>query len=544
MSKRSRARAGAAATAVAVALTGVAACGNHRGDSSSESDAAGTFGYQVSGDLLTTNAGSLEGSSTQAQVLSGRLYPGVYVPGPEGQTIPNTDLAWAQELPGSERRVIYTLSQEAVFSDGTPVTCSDYLLAFTAGTNPEIFGSHMPLFDDAANLACTPGSKEFTVVFKAGRGARWKGLFTPGTVLPAHAVAAKLDMPIEQLDDNLVSGDESLLRPIADVWRHGFDLGSFDPDLQASFGPYKIDSVGPSGEVRLVANEFYYGDAPSERELTVWPGSADTAELAANGALRVGDLRDTTPDWFDANAEDNRLEVQSVVGELTEVLTFPQVGEWSLPENRVALSRCLDPRAVAAASSSAAGVEVPVAPYHVLRRNDPMAARLDAAADPHLDVDLDAARAASGKQLRVGYAHPSERYAAMTESMRRSCEPAGITVVDATRGGESATMADLARPTVDEFGQAGQTDGSVDAVLRAVDPLQEYPAALNRQQDFRVISAQEAYLWNELPSIPLAAQPVSFAIDRNVGNVVPYSGLSGIGWNMNRWQLAGENSAG
>ena len=80
--------------------------------------------------------------------------------------IPNTDLVTTQVIPGAERRVKYTLSEQAVFSDGTPVTCSDYLLAFTAGMNPEVFGSHMPLFDDASELNCTPGSKEFTVIFK------------------------------------------------------------------------------------------------------------------------------------------------------------------------------------------------------------------------------------------------------------------------------------------------------------------------------------------------------------------------------------------
>lgn len=521
-----------AAAALAAAALSLSACANSH-DGGTKDEAAGTFGYQVSEELLTTNAGSLEGASTQAQVLSSALYPGVYVPGPNGQSIPNTDLVRTQELPGTERRVIYTLSNDAVFSDGTPVTCSDYLLAFTAGTSPKLFGSHMPLFDDAAELSCAPGSKEFTVQFKSGRGARWRGLFGAGTVLPAHAVAAKLGIPVEQLDEDLQSDDLDRLRPIAAVWRHGFDLANLDADLQVSFGPYRIDSVGPNGEVKLVANDYFYGDAPREHELIVWPGSADTAHLAEIDALKVGDLRDTTPDWFDADAEGNRLEVQTVVGELTEALTFAETGFWSEPENRKALSRCVDPRGVAAASSSIAQIDVPTAPFHVLEHDDPLAKRLEAGAQPNLDVNLDAARAISGAQLRVGYSHPSERLAAMVEAMRRSCEPAGITIVDA---GGGKTMADLAHNELGEWGEEQLIDGSVDAVIRAEDPLVEYPAAANRSQDFRTLSGQEHFLWEALPSLPLAAQPVTFAIDRNVGNVVPYTGLSGIGWNMNRWQ--------
>lgn len=535
MSKKRFSSAAALTTAALVAATlSLSACANSE-DGGAKDEAAGTFGYQVSEELLTTNAGSLEGASTQAQVLSSALYPGVYVPGPNGQSIPNTDLVRTQELPGSERRVIYTLSNDAVFSDGTPVTCSDYLLAFTAGANPELFGSHMPLFDDAAELTCTPGSKEFTLQFKEGRGARWRGLFGAGTVLPAHAVAAKLGIPVEQLDEDLQSDDVARLRPIAGVWRHGFDLADMDPDLQVSFGPYRIDGVGPSGEVKLVANDYYYGDAPREHELTVWPGSADTAHLAEIDALKVGDLRDTTPDWFDQDAEGNRLDVQTVVGELTEALTFPETGFWSVPENRKALSRCVDPRGVAAASSSVAQINVPTAPFHVLEHDDPLAKRLEDGAQPNLDVNLDAARTISGAQLRVGYSHQSERLAAMVEAMRRSCEPAGISIIDA---GGGKTMADLPHNELGEWGEEQLIDGSVDAVIRAEDPLVEYPAAANRSQDFLTLRGQEHFLWESLPSLPLAAQPVTFAIDRNVGNVVPYTGLSGIGWNMNRWQQA------
>ncbi|UIZ93358.1 peptide ABC transporter [Corynebacterium sp. CNCTC7651] len=521
----------AAALAVSLSL-GAAACS---GDRAEEVAAEPIAGYQVAGELPTTNAGSLEGNTTLAQKLSGRLYPGVYVPGPEGQRIPNTDLVTTQAIPGAGSRVIYTLSEEAVFSDGTPVTCSDYLLAFTAGTNPEIFGSHMPLFDDTAELTCTPGSKEFSLIFKEGRGARWRGLFEAGTVLPSHAVAAKLEMSVEELDDALYSGELSRLRPIAEVWRHGFDLNNFDPDLQVSFGPYVIQSVGEHGEVTLAANEFYYGDAPIEQELVVWPGSVDTAELAESGELMVGDLRDAKAPWFDPNAEGNRLDVTSTVGQLTEVLTFPEVGTWSYQDNRRALSRCVDPRGVAAASSAVAGIDVPVAPLHVVQWDDPLAKRLEGAAQQRLDVDIAAASALAGTEVRIGAPYPSERYAAMIEAMRASCEPAGITIVDVTGDGKS--LADLPRFQYGEWGEEIIAEGTVDAVLRPIDPLMEYPAASNRPQNLSTIAGQEHFLWNVLPSIPLAAQPVTFAIDRNVGNVVPYTGLSGIGWNMNRWQF-------
>ena len=118
--------------------------------------------------------------------------------------------------------------------------------------------------------------------------------------------------------------------------------------------------------------------------------------------------------------------------------------------------------------------------------------------------------------------------------MAKTCEPAGVRIVDVT--GEGKTLADLPRIYINEAAERVELEGQADALLFAVDPMSAYPAALNRPENLSVLRAQEGFLWNALPSLPLTAQPVTFAIDRNVGNVVPYTGLSGIGWNMNRWQ--------
>ena len=157
-------RAVAAVAAVAVSIFALTACDTN--DSENE-ESKKLFGYQALGELRTTNSGTLEGATDLAEQLSVRLYPGVYVPGPSGQMIPNTDLVTTQVLPSDQPKVIYTLSDAAVFSDGTPVTCSDFLLTFTAGHYPSMFGSHTPLFDDTEELSCTPGAKEFTLTFKA-----------------------------------------------------------------------------------------------------------------------------------------------------------------------------------------------------------------------------------------------------------------------------------------------------------------------------------------------------------------------------------------
>ena len=98
----------------------------------------------TSSPLATTNAAGLLGASTSADTLAGRLYPPAFVHGPSGQQIPNRDLVTAQPLPGPEPRVVYTINPEATYSDGAPVTCTDFLLSYKAGTLPGLFDAFLP----------------------------------------------------------------------------------------------------------------------------------------------------------------------------------------------------------------------------------------------------------------------------------------------------------------------------------------------------------------------------------------------------------------
>ena len=147
-------------SAIALAASACSGQGSEEDTASApqEPESYGYFGYQVNSRLATTNAGTSFGDATSAGLLSTRLYPGLFVPGPSGELIPNADLVETEELPpvaGSDQRSVQlTLEEDAVFSDGAPVTCDDYLLAYVAGTHPAEFASHMPLMNDIADFNC------------------------------------------------------------------------------------------------------------------------------------------------------------------------------------------------------------------------------------------------------------------------------------------------------------------------------------------------------------------------------------------------------
>ncbi|MDV2425061.1 MULTISPECIES: ABC transporter substrate-binding protein [Corynebacterium] len=500
-----------------------------------EPESYGYFGYQVNSRLATTNAGTSFGDATSAGLLSTRLYPGLFVPGPSGELIPNADLVETEELPpvaGSDQRSIQlTLEEDAVFSDGTPVTCDDYFLAYVAGTHPAEFASHMPLMNDIADFSCEPQGKRFTLTFNKDQGQRWRHMFGAGTIMPAHALAKKSGLSVKELNAALTVEDMQALAPVAKEWRYGFSVAKdqLDPELQVSFGPYVIDKVGDEGEIILKANEKYFGDAPAEEHVVVWPSDADAQKLADKGALRVVDAASENPDWLDSTKDESGespYEVTPMVGELTDTLTLSEAGIFAEPWARESFAACVDQQAVAQASSAASGVEVPPAYLRTVSATNPVAGGLDKVGKQHQDTDLAKAGDLNGTTIKVGYLGPDKRYAAMVEQLRASCEPAGITIEDASAEFMSQHYLEMDPET---------WTPTVDAFLGPVDPQTEYSTVESSMKNSAELKKTEEALWKDVASIPLSAQPRVFLVRRDVEGVLPYTGVSGIGWNMDRW---------
>lgn len=515
-------------------------------------------GYMVNSQLATTNAGTAFGSTTSAAQLSTRLYPGLFVPGPSGQLIPNADLVETEKLPpaadSDQESVRLTLADDATFSDGAPVTCDDYLLAYTAGTHPVEFASHMPLMNDIADIECAPHSKAFTLTFYKDQGHRWRQMFGPGTVMPAHALAQKTDMSMEDLNAALHAEDMAALQPVAELWRYGFSTAKddFDPELQVSYGPFTAEKVGDSGEVFLKANEQYRGDKPALDRLVVWPSSADAQELADKGVLKVADSATAAPGWLSGNAgedaesaegkdldndsvgedsagaDNNEFETTTKVGLQTDTLTLSQAGIFAEPSARKAFAACVDQAALAHKSSEISGVDVPPAYVRTVSVQDPVAQTLGSVAKDHEGTDMAAAGQLNGTTIKVGYVGPDKRYQAMVEALRASCEPAGITI-------EDAADEQLSQFYLNPNPETGEP--TIDAFLGPVDPLTEYSAADSSIKNSVQLKEQEEQLWDSVPSIPIAAQPRVFIVHRDVEGVLPYTGISGIGWNMDRWHV-------
>jgi dipeptide-binding protein dciAE len=382
-------------------------------------------------------------------------------------------------------------------------------------------------------------------------------MFGPGTVMPAHALAQKTDMSMEDLNAALHAEDMAALQPVAELWRYGFSTAKddFDPELQVSYGPFTAEKVGDSGEVFLKANEQYRGDKPALDRLVVWPSSADAQELEDKGVLKVADSATAAPGWLSGNAgedaesaegkepdhdsagEDSagagndQFETTTKVGLQTDTLTLSQAGIFAEPSARKAFAACVDQAALAHKSSEISGVDVPPAYVRTVSVQDPVAQTLGSVAKDHEGTDMAAAGQLNGTTIKVGYVGPDKRYQAMVEALRASCEPAGITI-------EDAADEQLSQFYLNPNPETGEP--TIDAFLGPVDPLTEYSAADSSIKNSVQLKEQEEQLWDSVPSIPVAAQPRVFIVHRDVEGVLPYTGISGIGWNMDRWHVSAQ----
>lgn len=512
---------------------------------SSEEEVDNSLHYVVNAELVTTNAGSAVGYSTDSALLTDRLYPAAYINGPKGQIIPNPDFIDAHSLPGVQQSAVFQIAEESKFSDGVALTCDSFVLAYAAA-KIDAFHSFLPMMSQVAEVRCVSGSKKAEIYYHEGYGDRWRQTFAAGTLLPAHAIAARMDIPLERLTHALQHPEENfeLIQVAADIWNNGFSLANFDPALQVASGPYKIVRVGESGEVYLDRNEHYVGTAAEIAPVVVWPASADTAELGENRRIAVAEAAAVAKaTWVNRDDSYNQYTIEPIAGILAEQLVLSTKGVFSDPEMRRALSACIDQRTIAEISSDESGVDVAPSSVRTVRLNSPLANRLGMLTESHLNVDIDAAKKLEGHQINIGYLAPNQRYAAMVRNMQETCAPAGISINDVSR--VDASISGLSR--TEAAGDGDQTavgDDSneipiFDAFITSIDPDQAFASVAKTYQDLDAARTAELASWEQMSTIPLAAQPRIFVTRNDVNNLAVNSSKAGIGWNIDRWELAG-----
>ena len=538
-------RAAAAAVAAALTFTATGCIGG----------AADQVNFAVDGLLTTYNANTVNGAASAGPQAFARALTGFGFHGPDGQVLVDNDFG-AVTVVGREPLILdYQIADNAVYSDGKPITCDDMVLAWAAQSTryPGFDAASHAGYIDIAGIECQPGQKRARVNFLPNRSiVDYNQLFTATSMMPSHVIGDELGLDVTA---TLFGGDPAAVSRIADAWNTIWEL---KPDIDTkrfpSSGPYAIDSVLPEGAVVLTANDRWWGAKPVTKRIVVWPRGVDVQDRVNNGSFHVVDVATgssgtlTTPDDYE------RSEIPS--GGI-EQLIFGSRGALSTPAARRALALCTPRDAIAR------NAEMPIANNRLSAVVDDAYAGAEAAAEGggFAVANADAARAAiEGVPLtvRIGYQAPNPRLAATIEAITQSCAAAGITVQDITtettgpqalRDGQidallagtggaagsgstgSAAMDAYVLHTGNGNNLPGYSNPQIDGIISAL------AVTVDPKELIRLLADAAPLLWQDVPTLPLYRQQRTVLFSKRMFAVEANPTKWGAGWNMDRWRL-------
>ncbi len=517
--------------------------------------AASQVDYVVDGPLSTYNTNTVAGAASAGAQAFARALTGFSYHGPDGQIVADRDFGTVSVVGGTPLVLDYQIADNAVYSDGKPVTCDDIVLAWAAqsGKFPDFHAATQAGYLDIANVECMPGQKKARVSFIPDRGVvDYNQLFTATSLMPSHVIADQLNVDVTAA---LLSNNGPLVQQIAKLWNTIWDLKpGIDLKRFPSSGPYKIESVLDRGAVVLVANDRWWGPKAITKRVTVWSQGPDIQDRVNNRSVDVVDVASgssgalTTPDNYErSDGPSNGVEQ----------LIFAPQGPLAAPNARRAVALCT-PR-----DSLAKDAGTPIANSRLEPATDDAVSAGDGAteAGPFSKSDPVGARKALGGApltVRIGYQGPNARLAVNVGVITKACGSAGITVsavildgsgpqalrdgkVDAllastggaTGSGSSGSSAldAYALHTGNGNNLSGYTNPQVDNAISAL------AVSADAAERARLLTETAPVLWGDMPTLPLYRQQRTLLSSKKMYAVSKNPTRWGAGWNMDRWAL-------
>ena len=535
----------------------------------------GSIAYSVGADdFLSYNGLQSNTYTTYNSAVADRMFSSFWYFGTDGSIIPNKDFGTYEKTSDDPLTVKYTISDDAKWSDGTPVTAGDFIVHWAANNDTvKAEGAETPLFDSISfeqgkYIPEAPegeaDGKEFTVTYPEPY-ADWEILIS--TALPAHIVAKEAGMSFEELVTAAKEKDVEALTPAAEFWNDGWDFSPGelpDASLVPSMGPYKFKDGGwQAGQsITLEANPEYWGTPPATKELVLRFADPKTHVQA----LQNGDL-----DVIEPQATVDTLQQLEGLGEDVNVQTGDQLtwehvdynrGEGSVfadsPELREAFALCLPRQQI---------VDNLIKPIYAdaqvmnLREVFPFQDKYQEVVDEAYPKEMDEPNIEKAKELveksgvstptvRLGYQAGNQRRTETVALIKSSCDQAGFDVQDANSpvffkevmpagdydaalyawagSGQKASGANIYQSDGAQ-NQQSYNNPEVDA---AWDKL---ATSLDENEQLEQVKTIEKLLWEDFQAIPLYAHPGLVGHKADVANVRDTAAQSGALWNVEQW---------
>ena len=544
--------------------------------------ADGVVSFSTGSEQYNAYNGNMAGTnSTYNAVVNNQLFGGFWYWGTDGTVYPNEWFGSYEVVSEEPLTIEYTISDDAVWSDGTPVSANDYLLEW-ATTNPEeLGGAELLGFDpvsDSFGRYVPQGpetevdAKTFSVVYPEPY-PDWE--LVVSTALPSHIVAEQSGLEPAELAQAILDGDRDTVAQVADFWNTGWVFGDYqlpDTALIPSSGPYTLEGASwvQGQSLTLIPNDSFYGPAPATQDLSFVFAAPEThVQALQNGDINVIEPQATV---------DTVIQLEGMDGislETGDSLTWEHLdynfGEGSVFADDAGGLTAREAFALCAPRQQI--VETLIQPINAdaqvmnLREVFPFQPHYDEvlaeAYDGRFDqVDLEGARAKLEEagldtpvDVRIGYSGPNQRRSEQVAAIKASCDEAGFNIIDGgdARFFESGGPLEVGDWEIALFAWAGSgqiasgqaiysTGGGQNMGGYSNEIVDEAWNTLATSADPEVHREQvkiiERELWDTLYGLPVFAHPDVTGFDSTLQNVRATAVQTGVSWNAEQWVRA------
>jgi len=211
------------------------------------------------------NPSTPAGANRITQMVMQQVLPQAFVIDPDFDPTTTGMIDSAELVSVSPETVQYDIDPKATWSDGTPITASDFVYNWheqTANASSLPFSGVIEGYRSISSVTGSNNGKTVTVVFSTPY-SDWESLFSD--LIPAH-IAAEVG------------------------WTKGF--AGFNPTDVISGGPFEIASVTPGRDLVLQRNPRWWGKAPHLQQIVfrVVAAGTDPWGLLTSGAVDVDEM--------------------------------------------------------------------------------------------------------------------------------------------------------------------------------------------------------------------------------------------------------------
>ncbi len=482
-------------------------------------------------------------------IMTQHVYPQVFRSTPDFEVVLDEELmVSAEQISDDPQTIEYVIRDDAVWSDGEPISGDDFVYMWQQTINPDNDVASRVGYEDIESVTPSDDGKTVTVVFSQPY-AEWQSIFED--ILPAH-----------------------IMTELEGGWNDGLDGENF-PTF--SGGPFMFEDYRPEQSIRMVPNENYWGDNKPKLDEVIIRFGIDAEAVPA--ALENGEIDVAYPQpQLDLVAQVERLAPE-IDSQISLGLQFEHI-DFDLENQflsdfavRQAIAYALDEEQLVNRTVRQFTDDAVTLHNRLFVNNQP---QYEAHGEEYDGVDVDKAKETleaagfelgsddiyekDGEKLSVristtgGNALREDTQEIIQAQMREAGIDIQIDNVDGSavfgrffpdspedRDFDIALFAWVNTPFASDnkalyaTGSGSnemlysntEVDDLFDEVIRETDP--DAAAAIYNQID--------EILWEDLPTIPLYAKPTFLPFRSNIANVEDNASTAGPLWNMYDWAL-------